>query len=86
MTIAIATGIVGLMLGASLGVLVGAALGARRREELERTLAWLERMQRARAADASPRHPADDLLAQVRLLAPVRRVAPARRPASAASR
>jgi hypothetical protein len=79
MTIAIAIGIAGLMLGASLGVLVGAALGAHRREELEHTIAWLERMQRTRAAGASPRHPADDLLV------PVRQGAPARQPASTAS-
>ena len=71
--IAIATGITGLMLGGSLGVLLGAALGAHRREELERTIAWLERLQRTQAAVASPqaavaspRHPADDLVAPVR--------------------
>jgi hypothetical protein len=42
--IAIFAGIIGMMLGGSLGLVVGAALGARRREELEGTLAWYERM------------------------------------------
>jgi hypothetical protein len=46
MTVAIAlgTGLCGLLAGGTLGVLAGAALGGRRRHELEKTLAWYERV------------------------------------------
>ena len=56
MTVAIAlgTGLCGLIAGGTLGVLAGAALGARRRHELEKTLAWYERViERSAAPDGT---------------------------------
>jgi hypothetical protein len=48
--IAAVTAVLGLMVGGTLGVFVGAALGAHRREELEENLAWYERLLKSHAA------------------------------------
>jgi hypothetical protein len=44
LAIAVGTGLCGLLAGGTLGVIAGAALGGRRRHELEKTLAWYERV------------------------------------------
>jgi len=55
---AIVIGVLSFMAGGTAGVYLGAALGVRRREALERTLAWYERVLRDSAAARPAAEPA----------------------------